>query len=33
MKHMKRLITMAQGVVEAQVVHFWYEILEKELKQ
>ncbi len=33
MKHMKRLITMGQGVIEAQVIHLWYEILEKEFKQ
>ncbi len=32
-KHMKKLITMVQGVIEAQAIHFWYEILEKEFKQ
>jgi hypothetical protein len=30
---MKRLITMAQGVIEAQVIHFWYENLETKFKQ
>jgi hypothetical protein len=30
---MKKLITMVQGVIEAQAIHFWYEILEKEFKQ
>ncbi len=33
MNHMKRLITMAQGVIEAQVIHFWYENLETKFKQ
>lgn len=33
MKHLKRLITMAQGVIEAQVIHFWYENLETKFKQ
>jgi hypothetical protein len=30
---MLRLITVTQGVMEAQVVQFWYGILDKELRQ
>ncbi len=29
--HMRRLIAVTQGVMEAQVVQFWYGILDKEL--
>jgi len=30
---MRRLITVTQGVMEAQVIQFWYGILDKELRQ
>ncbi len=30
---MRRLITIIQGVTKAQVVQFWYGILDKELRQ
>ncbi|CAM6094074.1 unnamed protein product [Calypogeia fissa] len=30
---MRRLISVTQGVIEAQSVQFWYEILEKDLRR
>jgi hypothetical protein len=30
--HMRWLIAITQGVTEAQVVQFWYGILDKELR-
>jgi uncharacterized membrane protein YgcG len=31
--HMRRLIAVTHGVIEAQVVQFWYGILDKELQR
>jgi len=30
---MRRLIVVTQGVIEAQVIQFWYGILDKELRR